>query len=78
MRCSGPISEGHRDEIRTVDLGLAAFVCVTTVEALAHRAVLHHPDVLSEEGSAAFVDEASGSSSAICSRVRQGGKLPPS
>lgn len=50
--------EGHRDEIRGVDLELAAFVCVTTVEALAHRAVLHHPEVLAEEGSAALVDEA--------------------
>lgn len=50
--------EGHRDEIRDLDLELAAFVCVTTVEALAHRAVLHHPEVLAEEGSAALVDEA--------------------
>src|SRR5215469_6363466 len=50
--------EGHRDEIRAVDLELAAFVCVTTVEALAHRAVLHHPEVLTKEGSAALVDEA--------------------
>lgn len=50
--------EGHRDEIRDLDLELAAFVCVTTVEALAHRAVLHHPEVLAEDGSAALVDEA--------------------
>jgi AcrR family transcriptional regulator len=50
--------EGHRDEIRTLDLELASFVCVTAVEALAHRAVLHHPEVLSEEGSTALVDEA--------------------
>lgn len=50
--------EGHRDEIRAVDLDLASFVCVTTVEALTHRAVLHHPEVLSEERSATLVDEA--------------------
>ena len=49
--------EGHRDEIRAVDLDLASFVCVTTVEALTHRAVLHHPEVLSGEGSATLVDE---------------------
>src|SRR5690348_11027944 len=50
--------ERHRDEIRTVDLELASFVCVTTVEALTHGAVLHHPEVLSEERSASLVDEA--------------------
>lgn len=50
--------ERHRDEIRTVDLDLASFVCVTTVEALTHRAVLHHPEVLAEESSATLVDEA--------------------
>lgn len=50
--------ERHRDEIRSVDLELASFVCVTTVEALTHRAVLHHPEVLSEERSATLVDEA--------------------
>ncbi len=31
--------EGHRDELRTVDLGPAAFVCVTSIEALTHTAV---------------------------------------
>ena len=47
----------HRDEIRAVDVGLAAFVSVTTVEALTHSAVLHHPEVLADERVGALVDE---------------------
>ena len=50
--------EGHRDEIRAVDLELAAFICVTSIEAVTHRAVLHHPEVLSEQRSGALVEEA--------------------
>jgi AcrR family transcriptional regulator len=50
--------EDHRDEIRAVDLGLAAFVCVTSIEALTHTAVLHRPDILSDEAVEALVDEA--------------------
>jgi len=49
--------ERHRDELRTVDVGLAAFLTVTTVEALAHSAVLHHPEVLADETVATLVDE---------------------
>jgi AcrR family transcriptional regulator len=49
--------ESHRREIRAADLGLAAFVCVTSIEALTHTAVLHH-DVVSDEATAALVDEA--------------------
>jgi hypothetical protein len=48
----------HRDELRTVDLDLAAFVCVTSIEALTHAAVLHRPEVLSDEAVGTFVDEA--------------------
>jgi Tetracyclin repressor-like, C-terminal domain len=33
--------EAHRHEIRSVNLELAAFVCVTSIEALTHNAVLH-------------------------------------
>jgi len=33
--------EGHRDELRVHDLDLAAFICVTSIEALTHNAVLH-------------------------------------
>ena len=50
--------EAHRDEFRTIDLGLAAFVCVTSIEALTHTAVLHHSDSFSDEAFEALVDEA--------------------
>jgi AcrR family transcriptional regulator len=50
--------EGHSDELRMVDLGLAAFVCVTSIEALAHTAVLHNSQKLSGEAANALVDEA--------------------
>jgi len=50
--------EGRKDELRVVDLGLAAFVCVTSIEALTHTAVLHRSDILSDEAVEALVDEA--------------------
>ena len=51
--------EAHRNEFRAVDLGLAAFVCVTSIEALTHNAVLHHSEMLSNDAAmAALVDEA--------------------
>jgi AcrR family transcriptional regulator len=50
--------EAHCDEFRKVDLGLAAFVCVTSIEALTHTAVLHHSESLSDEAFRALVDEA--------------------
>jgi hypothetical protein len=50
--------EGHSDELHTVDLGLAAFMCMTTIEALSHRAVLHSPEKLSDEAVRTLVDEA--------------------
>jgi hypothetical protein len=40
-----------------VDPGLAAFVCVTSIEALAHAAVLHGSEKLSDEAVATLVDE---------------------
>ncbi len=49
--------EGHSDEIRMVDLGLAAFVCGTSIEALTHTAVLHRSDMLSDEAVGKLVDE---------------------
>jgi AcrR family transcriptional regulator len=48
--------ERHRDEIRAVDLGLAAFVCVTSIEALTHTAVLHQ-GIVSDEAMEALVGE---------------------
>src|SRR5262245_3537301 len=49
--------EAHRSEIDIVDLDLAAFVMVTTVEALTHSAVLHRPDIVADERAGEFVDE---------------------
>ena len=52
--------EAHRSEIGIVDLDLAAFVVVTTLEALTHSAVLHRPAMLAADKAAAFVDEVTG------------------
>jgi len=48
--------EQHKAKLRAVDLDLAAFVCVTSIEALTHTAVLHH--LLSDDKVATLVDEA--------------------
>jgi AcrR family transcriptional regulator len=50
--------EDHRHEVRAPDLELAAFVCVTSIEALTHNAVLHHADRLDDGAMAHLVDEA--------------------
>jgi AcrR family transcriptional regulator len=50
--------ESRRDELRIVDVGLAAFVCVTSIEALTHTAVLHRSDMLGDETVGTLVDEA--------------------
>jgi AcrR family transcriptional regulator len=49
--------ESHRSELRVDDLELASFVCVTSIEALTHNAVLHGSAVLADEGAARLVDE---------------------
>jgi len=50
--------ERHSDELRAVDLELASFVCVTSIEALTHSAVLHNPAMLSDDAAVkAFIDE---------------------
>ena len=49
--------ESHRDELRVDDLELASFVCVTSIEALTHNAVLHHSEMLSDEAMEALIDE---------------------
>ena len=41
--------KSRRDQISVADLGLAAFVCVTSIEALTHTAVLHRKMVCAEE-----------------------------
>jgi AcrR family transcriptional regulator len=50
--------ENHRDELRVDDLELASFICVTSIEALTHNAVLHHSRTLSDDAMEALVDEA--------------------
>lgn len=52
--------EAHRDEIGVADLDVAAFVCVTVVEALTHTAVLHRPEILAGDKAARFVDDVTG------------------
>jgi len=47
----------HRDEIDIADPDMAAFICVTAVEALTHAVVLHRPDILTDEKAEKFVDE---------------------
>lgn len=49
--------ESHRDEILVDDLELASFVCVTSIEALTHNAVLHYSKMLSNEAMEALTDE---------------------
>ena len=48
----------HREQIRAVDLELAAFICVTSIEALTHSAVLRHSASFSPRTFAALIDEA--------------------
>jgi len=50
--------EGRRDELRVLDLELAAFVCVTSIEALTHNAVLHRSEILSDEAVETLIGEA--------------------
>ncbi len=49
--------EDHRAELRAADLGLAAFLCVTSIEALTHNAVVNPPEVLSDAAAARLVEE---------------------
>jgi hypothetical protein len=50
--------ESHRDELRAVDLDLASFVCVTSIEALTHTAVIHQSEFLSDMAVETLIDEA--------------------
>lgn len=50
--------ESHRDELRVDDLEMASFVCVTSIEALTHNAVLHHSKMIADERLEALIDEA--------------------
>ncbi len=50
--------ERHRDELTVADLDLAAFVSVTSIEALTHVAVLRRTEFLTSEAAGALVDDA--------------------
>jgi len=49
--------EAWQDQLAVDDLELASFVCVTTIEALTHNAVLHHSKVLVDDRMEALIDE---------------------
>jgi AcrR family transcriptional regulator len=49
--------ERHRHEIRALDLELASFVCVTSIEALTHNAVLHHSKVFTDAAMETLINE---------------------
>ncbi len=51
--------EDHKKELRVTDLDLAAYVCVTSIEALTHDAVLHRTELLSDERVGKLIDEVS-------------------
>jgi len=51
--------EKNGDEVAVADVGLAAFVCATSIEALAHNAVLHCPELSSDEMIQRLIDETS-------------------
>jgi len=49
--------ESRREELGVADVGLAAFVCATSIEAVAHNAVLHHADLSCDQAVGALIDE---------------------
>jgi AcrR family transcriptional regulator len=49
--------ERRRKEMRKLDPGLAAFICVSAIEAVAHNMVLNETEMLSEKTVRALVDE---------------------
>ena len=50
--------ESRKAELRVKDVGLASFVCATSIEALAHNAILHHAEMASDRAVEALIDEA--------------------
>ena len=51
--------ESRKEELAVTDVGLAAFICATSIEAVAHNAVLHHAEMSSDPAVQALIDEAS-------------------
>lgn len=50
--------ESRKSELRVKNLELAAFLCVTSIEAVTHNAVLHHAKMLSDDMTDALIDGA--------------------
>jgi AcrR family transcriptional regulator len=49
--------ERRRDELGIADVRLAAFVCATSIEGVAHNAVLHDSEMSSADAVEALIDE---------------------
>jgi AcrR family transcriptional regulator len=49
--------EAHRDELDVADPDVAAFICVTAVEALTHAAIVRRPEILTDEKADRLVDD---------------------
>jgi AcrR family transcriptional regulator len=49
--------EAHRDELDVADPDVAAFICVTAVEALTHAAVVRRPEILTDEKAGRLVED---------------------
>ena len=49
--------EAHRDELDVADPDIAAFVCVTAVEAVTHAAVVRGPESITDEKAERLVDD---------------------
>jgi AcrR family transcriptional regulator len=50
--------ENRRDELSVIDVELAAFICATSIEALAHNAVLHQAE-MGQDAVDVLIDETS-------------------
>jgi AcrR family transcriptional regulator len=49
--------ESRRKEMRKIDLDVATFICVSTIEAVAHNTVLNQAEMLSDKMVRTLVDE---------------------
>jgi len=49
--------ESRKDELQLANVDLVAFICATSIEALAHNAVLHHEAMSSNDATEALIDE---------------------
>ena len=49
--------ESRRKEMRRIDPGLATFICVSAIEAVAHNTVLNQAEMLSDKTVRTLVDE---------------------